>query len=490
MTPIPTYRGHPKGLITLSLTEAWERFSFYGLQAILALYLAAVPAAGGQGMTEGTANSLFLVHASMVYLLTLPGGWVADRVLGTRRSVLIGGIIIAAGHYVMAVPAAATVYIGLALIAIGTGLLKANISSLLGELYDRLHDAHDPRRDVGFSVFYMGINIGALLAPIVVSTVAEHYGWHRGFGVAAIGMTLAVVVFVLGTRSLGDVGLKAHRPLDATHRRSLARKAGMGAAALAVVVLTMVLTRLFTLTNVILLLSVLAVVTAVGYFLMILRDRELSPVERSRMRAYVYLFAGAAAFWMIVDQAGAALNQFAQNRTDRSLFGFGFPAGYFQSLGPAYLLLLAPVMAALWVVLDRRRRNPSTPAKFAIGVALAGLSFVVMAFAAQLADERVRVSVMWLAGVYLIQSVGELFLSPVGLSATTKLAPAKYVSQMMGLWFLAAAVGDAAGDQYSRLAEVLPGWQYYALLGITAIAFAAALWATVPRVRRLMSGVD
>lgn len=489
---VPTFRGHPRALVTLALTEVWERFSFYGMQAILVLYFTASETAqnSGLGIAESQANSLYLLHASMVYLLTLPGGWIADRVLGTRRSVLLGGIVIASGHYVMIIQTEVAVFLGLSMIAMGTGLLKANISTLLGEMYDRLESSgHHHRRDAGFSLFYMAINVGAILAPIIVGTLGERVGWHWGFGAAAIGMTFGVIQFALGSRNFGGAGQRAHRPLSSPERAKMLSRAAIAVAVAAVLVIVDVGAGTFTIDHLKLALNLLAFGVAIGYFAMILRDRELSGVERSRIKAYVFLFLAAAMFWMIVDQAGSALNNFADKQTDRHLFGWEFPASWYQFVGPVFILLMAPLMTLLWRKLGDR--EASTPRKMAMGVSTAGVSFLVMALAAYIAmTSGVRVSLMWLVGVYLIQSIGELMLSPVGLSATTKLAPVKYMSQMMGLWFLAASVGDAAGDQYSGLGGVLPGWQYYGLAAVIAIVCGVLLWFAASRIRRSMAGVD
>jgi POT family proton-dependent oligopeptide transporter len=485
---IRTYRGHPVGLVTLVLTEIWERFSFYGLAAILVLYLSDTPERGGIGLDTPLAASLVLVYTSMVYLLTLPGGWVADRLTGTRLAVFIGGVIITIGHLMMMPTGTVTVFAGLALVATGTGLLKANISTLLGRLYDQLDDPGGVRRDAGFNIFYFGINAGALAAALVVSWLASRYGYHWGFAAAAVGMFAGLVQYVLGGRLLGEVGRQPNRPLPARDRARLARHALTGAAAIGGLLWLDVAAGWFSVHHVVNGLSALAVVVAVGYFATILRDREVTAVERSRVRGFAGLFVGAALFWMIVDQAPDTMTLFAEHNTDRRFFGWDFPAGFYQGLQPAFIMALAPVFAWLWLSLGRR--SPNTPVKFALGLFGAGASFVVMAIAANLAADGTLVSPWWLVWVYLIQTVGELCLSPVGLSATTKLAPRKYASQMMGLWFLAVTVGDAAGAQYVELQRTLGAWQFWALLAATAVVVGAVIWANSRKLHDLMAGVD
>ncbi|MFC0007561.1 peptide MFS transporter [Micromonospora siamensis] len=477
-----TFFGHPRALATLFLTEMWERFSFYGMRAILVLYLTAASADAGLGLRESTANAVYGTYNAMVYLMALPGGWVADRLLGARRSVLWGGIVIAAGHYVMAIPTGWSVFAGMTLIVLGTGLLKPNISTMVGDLYDR----DSPRRDAGFSIFYMGINLGAFIAPLVCGFLGEKINWHLGFAAAAVGMTFGVIQYVLGGRNLGDAGARPVDPLLGADRRRALRLIGIGVAVLALVLLALGVAGLFTVNSVVNLLTVATVVITVGYFARILTDREISSTERSRMKAYLWLFIFAAAFWLIYDQAGSVLNIFAADRTDRDVFGFTFPASWLQSVNPILIIIGAPLAAALWVKLGHR---VSTPAKFAVGLILNGLSFVLMAAAARAAVGGDLVSPWWLVAVYAIQVAGELALSPVGLSATTRLAPVKYASQMMGLWFLATAVGDAIGGQVARLAETWPEPTYFLTFGLASVVLGVAAVAASRHIRRMMAGI-
>ncbi|TDC39833.1 peptide MFS transporter [Micromonospora sp. KC213] len=477
-----TFFGHPRALSTLFLTEMWERFSFYGMRAILVLYLTAAVADDGLGLRESTANAVYGTYNAMVYLMALPGGWVADRLIGARRSVLWGGVVIAAGHYVMAVPAGWSVFAGMTLIVLGTGLLKPNISTMVGELYER----DSPRRDAGFSLFYMGINLGGFLAPLVCGLLGENINWHLGFGAAAVGMTFGVAQYVLGRRNLGDAGTRPADPLLGADRRRALTRAGVGVLALLLVLAALAVAGLFTVNTVVSLLTVATVVITVGYFVRILTDPEISGTERHRMKAYLWLFVFAASFWLIYDQAGSVLNLFAADNTDRDVLGFTFPAAWLQSVNPVLIIVGAPLFAWLWLRLGHR---VSTPVKFAVGLVLNGLSFVLMAAAAQAAVGGDRVSPWWLIAVLTIQVAGELSLSPVGLSATTKLAPVKYASQMMGLWFLATAVGDAVGGQVARLAATWPAPTYFLTFGLASVALGVGAVMFSRHVSRLMAGI-
>lgn len=474
--------GHPPALATLFLTEMWERFSFYGMRGILVLYLTAAVADGGLAIGESTANAVYGTYNAMVYLMALPGGWLADRLLGARRSVLWGGVVIASGHYVMAIPAQWSVFAGMTLIVLGTGLLKPNISTMVGDLYEK----DSPRRDAGFSIFYMGINLGAFIAPLVTGFLGEKINWHLGFGAAAIGMTFGVIQYVIGGRRLGQAGARPSNPLIGPARRKALTRIGVSTVVIVAVLAVLALIGWFTVDNVVNLLTAATVLITVIYFARIMVDKDLSDTERSRMRAYLWLFVFAAAFWLIYDQAGSVLNIFAADRTDRNVFGFTFPASWLQSINPILIIVGAPLAAMLWVRLGTR---VSTPMKFAVGLVLNGLSFVLMAAAAQAAVGGDLVSPWWLIAVYAIQVAGELALSPVGLSATTKLAPVKYASQMMGLWFLAVAVGDAIGGQVARLAAEWPEPTYFMTFGVAFVVLGLAAVMFSRHIRTLMAGI-
>ena len=476
------FLGHPRGLATLFMTEMWERFSFYGMRSILVLFLAASAADGGLGLKDGTAKALVGVYSAMVYLVTLPGGWISDRVLGPRAAVLYGGIVIMLGHVAMAVPAGtAFVYLGLALIIAGTGLLKPNIATLVGHLYGEDEDA---RRDAGFSLFYMGINVGAFLAPLVVGTLGQKVSWHLGFGTAAAGMAFGLVQYVLGRGNLRD-GLPPRR-LDARERRHFRAAVVAGGAVVTAVVVLAQATGTLTLDNATWALTVVPFAVAGAYFaFMFLGSHEITPDERARLRAYVWLFAAASVFWMVYDQAATELSAFAQRRTELAVGGWQMPSSWLQAVNPIMVIALAPVFAAVWV---RAGSRFSTPLKFSVAMGLVGVSFLIMTFAAARASGGVRVSALWLVATYFVQTAGELCLSPVGLSVTTKLAPRAFASQMIGLWYLAIAVGDAVGGQLTRLAgTVMSEAAYFLLLALVALATGAALTAGIRPLRVMMA---
>ncbi|MFJ8044649.1 peptide MFS transporter [Kitasatospora sp. NPDC096147] len=482
-----TFFGHPRGLATLFMTEMWERFSFYGMRALLVLYMGAAVADGGLGMKAATAGAVYSVYNAMVYLLALPGGWIADRFLGARKTVALGGAIIMAGHFALALPSKPVFFAGLGLIAIGSGLLKANISTMVGHLYD---GPNDPRRDGGFTVFYMGINLGAFVAPLVIGTVGQKVDWHLGFALAGVGMAFGLIQYLVGSRHLSEKSSVVASPMAAAEKRAVLRKAGFWATLAVVFYAVVALTGSLTINWVTWPLSIAGIAIPVVYFSRIRRDKDLTSDEKSKMSGYVWFFVAAAIFWMIYDQSGSTLNLFAQDSTSLSVFGWEFPSSWFQSLNPLYIMALAPVFAWLWIWLDRRRRNPSTTAKFAFGLLMVGGSFLVMMLAMAAASGGTKVTPLWLATVYLIQTVGELTLSPVGLSVTTKLAPAKYASQMMGIWFLAVTAGDCTAAVVQLMVGDATGstW-YFASQGLLAVLAGVALMMYRKKVNALMGDI-
>ncbi|MGD9485568.1 peptide MFS transporter [Streptomyces sp. TRM70308] len=483
-----TFFGHPRGMATLFMTEMWERFSWYGMRAILVLYLVASVLDGPLEDREALAASIYGVYNATVYMTSMPGGWVADRLWGARKAVLVGGIVIAAGHYTLALPSDVAFFIGLGLIAVGTGLLKPNISAMVGGLYVGQSGA---RRDAGFTLFYMAINIGALAAPLVVGTLGQKVNWHLGFGVAGVGMTLAVVQYVLGGKHLGDIGKHPSNPATpAEKRRALHRTLLWGGIAVAALLADLALGT-FTVEHVVNLLAVLGIVLPIGYFWVMFRSPKLTAEDRPKIIAFVWFFVTAVLFWMIYDQSGSLLTIFADTKTDRSIGGWEFPASWFQSVNPVYVIILAPIFAALWVRLARRNREPSTPVKFGLAMLLIGGSFGLMglAGAAAAASDTNKVTVFWLLGVYLVQTLGEMCLSPVGLSLSTKLAPKEFVSQIMGLWFLATATGNALNGWVTRLNGPLGDALYYTMWAVVAVAAGLAFMAGARRMRTLMGDV-
>ncbi|MFB6619109.1 peptide MFS transporter [Streptomyces sp. NPDC085524] len=481
-----TFLGHPSGLAFLFMTEMWERYSFYGMRALLVLYLATNVADGGLGMNDATAVAIYSVYNAMVYLLALPGGWLGDRVWGARKAVAVAGVVIMTGHFLLAVPSSVSFFIGLALIAAGSGVLKANISTMVGQLY---RDKNDPRRDGGFTIFYMGINLGAFVAPLTIGYVGQEVNWHLGFAMAGVGMALGLGFYFFGFRHLNPVSNTVPSPLSAAEKSSVVKK-GLIWLGIAVVAYAAIgLAGIFTINYALWPLTIAGLILPAWAILRIKRDKDLSTVERSRMSAYVWFFAAAAIFWAIYDQTGSTLSLFAKDSTDSTLFGFNFPESWFQSLNPLFVMALAPLFAMLWVALAKRSKEPTTLAKFSFALVMIGASFGVMMVAQGLAGGDAKVSPMWLVGVYFIQTVGELTLSPVGLSLTTKLAPQKYASQMMGVFFLAVTAGDSAIALLQLIGAPTDTQGWFASQGILAVLAGIAIYMYRKKVQPLMGGV-
>ena len=438
--------GHPRGLSTLFFTEMWERFSYYGMRAILTLYMTKSLVEGGLGFDEKYASVIYATYVSSVWYLPLVGGWLADRILGARRAVLIGGIIIACGHYSMAVNSLPSFYAGLILIAMGTGLLKPNISAMVGQLYSD----KDARRDAGFSIFYMGINLGAFFSPIVVGFLAQHVwfrnfiasmgfdpssSWHFGFGAAGVGMTLGLIQYVVGRNRLRAVGARPEKKIGTARTESFDYLTG----GLAIVggIIGAALGFYFGDAGYVSALFPAVVFFFGGYLLGTVR--LLAGNELKNVLVIFILFVFSIVFWMTFEQAGSSLTLFADRLTRTTIFGWAYPSSWFQSVQPIFVIILAPIFAALWQMMGERQ--PSSPGKFTFGLLFAGLAFVVVTIASILTGGG-RVSPLWLIFVYFLQSVGELCLSPVGLSTVTKLAPARMVGLMMGVWFLSISIGS------------------------------------------------
>ncbi|MEY9849212.1 peptide MFS transporter [Streptacidiphilus sp. MAP5-3] len=482
-----TFFGHPRGLSTLFMTEMWERFSFYGMRALLVLYLVAPHSKGGLGLGAATGMAIYSIYNAMVYLLALPGGWISDRFWGARKTVMIGGAIIMIGHFLLAVPAEFSFFIGLGFIAVGSGLLKANISTMVGHLYP---DKNDPRRDGGFTIFYMGINLGAFAAPLVIGTVGQNVNWHLGFALAGVGMALGLINYIVGGRHLSEQSKVVASPMPRAERNSLLRKASFWMVLAVAFFGAVAISGHLTVNWFIWALTLVGLVIPVIVFTRIRRDKDLTGDERNKLSGYIWFFVAAAVFWMIYDQSGSTLNLFATNNTASKLFGFDFPSTWFQSLNPLYIMALAPVFAWLWVWLNRRGKNPSTAVKFGIGSVLIGASFVVMMIAQAAASGGHLVTPLWLAMVYLVQTVGELTLSPVGLSVTTKLAPKKYASQMMGIWFLAVTAGDCVAAVLQQLlGNAFLSDTSFAIQGAAAALAGVAMFLYRRKVRGLMGDV-
>jgi POT family proton-dependent oligopeptide transporter len=427
--------GHPRGLATLFFTEMWERFSYYGMRAFLMLYMVAPASAGGLGFADGDAASIYGTYTGSVWGAAIAGGIIADRFLGQYNSVLIGGVIIAIGHFALAFKALPFFYAGLALIVVGTGLLKPNASTLVGSLYE----PGDARRDAGFSIFYMGINLGALFGPLIAGYLAQRVDWHIGFACAGVGMTLGLVQYVVGRKHLA--------PATGRQKAVAAREAAAP-------------------------------------------SRGFTAAEWKRMGAIVIFFLVAVIFWGAYEQAGSTLNLFADRYTRTELFGFSFPSSWFQSVPPVFVILLAPVFAWIWVGLGRR--EPSVPAKLAIGVLFMALAFLVLVPAGSAAQSAagVRVSPWWLIVSYGISELGELCLYPVGLSAVTKLSPPRIVGLMMGVWLLSNAFGNKLAGWAAGFFSTMPLRDLFSEVAIILFVTSAIVFALVKPIKRLMEGVQ
>ncbi|HET6763134.1 MAG TPA: peptide MFS transporter [Longimicrobiaceae bacterium] len=421
------FMGHPRGLPLLFLVEMWERFSYYGMRGLLVLYLV-----NSLRWSDADAANLYGTYTGLVYLTPLLGGWLADRWLGTRRSLVIGGSVIAAGHFALALPSMASFYVGLGLIIVGTGFFKPNVSTMVGQLYAE----GDPRRDSGFTLFYIGINLGSFLAALVCGGVAQQFGWHAGFASAGIGMLLGLCVYLWGRgRYLAGIGLAPTRAAQGARAETAAREAGAG--------------------------------------------------DWRRVAALLVVFLFVIAFWAGFEQAGSSMNLFADRHTDRALGGFQIPTTWFQAINAFAILLFAPLFAWMWAALARRGREPSTPAKMVLGLVLLGLGFAFLAVGGRISDGGVRVSPVWLLGAYTLHTWGELCLSPVGLSYVTKVAPARFASLLMAAWFLANSAGNKIAGSAAAQSATMPSGTFFSIFVVSSLGAAALLFFLVPVINRL-----
>ena len=496
--------GHPRGLATLFATEMWERFSYYGLRPLLVLFMAAALTEGGFGFPRDQASAIVGIYGFSVYLASLPGGWVADRILGLQRAIFIGACLITAGHLSIGLSGLAGAgagklpfFLGLVLIVLGTGLLKPNISAIVGDLYPE----GGARRDAGFSIFYMGINVGAFFGQLITGALGEKVGWHWGFGAAGVGMALGLIVFALTRgKTLRGIGTAPARHPDAAvqarQERSGKLAVAVGLAAVAVV-FALAATGAIAIDAQAVGRSMVNVTLAmvVLFFLYVFVAGGIDADEKKRVGVIFVLFLFAIVFWGAFEQAPTSLNLFARDFTDRRLGGFEVPATWFQSVNSFFVITLAPVAAATWLSMARRGRELSSPGKFAIGLGLAAVGFFIMIFAANkvvASGGTQLVSPWWLVASYFFQTAGELCLSPVGLSSMTKLSPRKYVGQMMGIWFTASALGNLIGGLVGghvdpEKLELMP--QLFTRTTISLTIAAAVLTLLAIPIRRMMVNV-
>jgi POT family proton-dependent oligopeptide transporter len=508
----PTAFGHPKGLMTLFFTEMWERFSYYGMRALLILFMTKTIAEGGLGFDDPTAGAVYGLYTMGVYLLALPGGWLADRLFGLKKSVWYGGIIIALGHFMMAIPgiegwvtgstAAKTTlstldtssfFLGLLLIVLGTGLLKPNISSIVGQLYP----AGSSKRDAGFSIFYMGINIGGFIAPLACASVAE-YDMHLGFGLAGLGMIFGLIQYKLTGSSLEGYGEVPVVQTTAEQQAQTKLKAITSLIGLVgLVVIGVLFSGIVTIDAAAIAKSsgVVIALVAVGYLGYVIAFGGLSKADKNKVGVIAILFFFSAMFWSGFEQAGSTLNLFAERFTDRQVLGWEIPTGYFQSINSLFIIIFAPFFAALWVWLGRKNLEPSSPLKFIFGLALLGVGFFVMYFATKIAASGELAAPSWLIITFLFHTFGELSLSPVGLSLVTKLAPKGYGGQMMGIWFLSVALGNLfagliAGEASGGSEEGLAAMpDQFMMIVYTVMGSALVLLLLKPVLKKMMGEV-
>ncbi|AIQ77062.1 MULTISPECIES: peptide MFS transporter [Paenibacillus] len=482
--PQKGFFGHPKGLFTLFFTEFWERFSYYGMRAILVYYMYYEVSQGGLGLPEDMALSIMSIYGSLVYMSGIIGGWLADRLLGTSRAVFYGGVLIMFGHILLAIPGNTTLFFAsMVLIVLGTGLLKPNVSSIVGEIYSE----QDNRRDAAFSIFYMGINLGGFLSPLIVGAVGMN-NFHLGFSIAAVGMFIGLVVYIMTrTKNLGLAGTIVHNPIPADQKKKIFTWIGVGLVVLAILITIGILTGVLTFETLIKIVGVLGLLIPTMYFIMMYRSPKTTAVERSRILAYIPLFIASIMFWAIQEQTSTVLASFADKRTQLDFAGLHISPAWFQSLNPLFIITLAPIFAWLWLKLGNRQ--PSIPQKFSLGLLFAGLSFLVILVPAYFGGANSLVNPLWLVLSYFIIVIGELCLSPVGLSATTKLAPAAFTAQMMSMWFLSNAAAQAINAQIVKFYTPDTEMMYFGVIGGVALLLALVLFLFSSKIQNFMKGI-
>lgn len=472
-----TFFGHPVGLRTLFLTEMWERMSYYGMRALLVLYMTGAVSGfnPGLGWSQVESQAIYGIYSGMVYFMVVPGGWIADNILGHQKAVLIGALIIALGHFTLAIPIEQTFFLGLIFVVLGTGLLKGNISTIVGQLYEY----QDDKRDSGYTIFYMSINIGSTLGFLICSFLGEKIGWHWGFGAAGVGMTFGVIQYIQHRHLLGDAGMYPNEMSD-EKRNQYTNYLKISLIGMFLVIGAGLL-GFFTINPRFFAEQFAYFLTIIAglYFIYLFLFAGLNSSERKNLILLFLLFIGAAAFWSGFDQSAGSLNIFARDYTDLSVLGYQIPVGWLQFANPVIVVLFAPIFAGLWAQLARKNLDPSLPFKFAIGLLFMALSFFVMIVAVNLALESSPVGMQWLLLTYLFQTWGELALSPIGLSAFSRYGPKRYMGQMFGLWFLASAIGgvlagllggealDGGLETISPIFEFMI--QYYLIIAIALI---------------------
>ncbi|GGI43004.1 peptide MFS transporter [Mammaliicoccus stepanovicii] len=480
--------GHPRGLGILFFVEFWERFSYYGMRAILLYYLYFTVTQGGLGLDKVTAQQIMAMYGSLIFMTGILGGWVADRLFGSRRSLMYGAILIMAGHIVLSLPFGLGAFlVSMILIIIGSGLMKPNISNVVGGLYHK----NDSRLDAGFVIFYMSVNMGALLSPLIIDKVRLNIGFHEGFSIAAFGMFLAVIAYLFfQKRNLGEVENHPSNPLNTEEKKKYTKIFTYSAILIIILLSILYFIGQLTFNSISLIVLVLGIIIPIVYWLIMYKSPDIDKVEKGRLLAYVPLFLAGVLFWSIQEQGSNVLGVFAEDSTqlDLNAYGINFviPAGWFQSINPIFIVMFAPVISFLWQKLGRF--NPSTPLKFVIGLTLAGLSFIVMMIAMELQTTELM-NPIWLVLSFFICVIGELCLSPTGSSVSVKLAPSAFSAQMLSLWFLTNATAQGINGQLVKLIEPLGQKYYFGLIGAIAIVVAIIVLTLTPKIKKLMQGI-
>jgi POT family proton-dependent oligopeptide transporter len=473
-----TLFGHPVGLANLFGVELWERFSFYGMLTILGYYLYYSLTEGGLELPKTTATGIVGAYGGLVYLSTVLGGWIADRLLGMERTVFYGGVVVMCGHIALAiVPGLAGVAVGLVLVALGSGALKANASSLLGTLYEK----DDPRADGGFTLFYLGINLGAFVGPLITGLLQTHAGFHYGFGAAAVGMALGLAQYVVFRRNLGTHGRTVPNPLP---HSAIGWVVGIAVVIVVPIVLAFV-TGLVKLANLSQVTTGVIIAASVTYFIVMLTSSKVAAIERTRVRAFIPLFIANAVFWSLFQQIFTVLAVYSDERMNWSIFGWTAPSSWIGSIEPVWIIVLSPLFAIMWTRLGKRA--PTTPRKFAYGVIGMGLAFLL--FLPTSGTTGKAVPALLVMGVMAVFAVSELLLSPIGLSVTTKLAPEAFRAQMMALYFFSVGLGTSMSGVLARYYDAAHEFAYFGIIGAVAILAGVVVFAISPWISRLMEGV-
>ncbi|HLQ96572.1 MAG TPA: peptide MFS transporter [Pseudogracilibacillus sp.] len=477
--------GHPKAMFTLFNMELWERFSYYGMKALVIYYMYYEVSQGGLGISKELASSVMAVYGSLVFLTGIIGGWVADRLLGNRHTLFWGAVVIMLGHITLSLPGGIEpLFIGMLFIILGSGLMKPNISNIVGELYSPTSN----KRDSAFSLFYMAVNIGALVSPFVVSTVGREVNFHLGFSLAAFGMAIGLIVYIATSRKyIGDIGKEVKNPLQEGELQTFSKRVILGLIVFILLVLVAFYTGHLSVQLFINAISVLGLLIPASYFIVMIFSKKTTKTERSRVIAYIPLFLGAMMFWTIQEQGAIIMAQFADQRTQLDFLGITLDPGWFQSVNPIFIVVFAPVFAALWAKLGDKQ--PSTPIKFTIGIFLAGCSFLLLTIPGLLNGTNTLANPLWLIGFFFLVTMGELCLSPVGLSATTKLAPKAFAAQTMSVWGLANAAGQGINAQITPLYNAGTEIAYFGIIGGISIVVSLILLVMSPLISTFMRGL-